>query len=94
MEEKRKPAYVYFGDPKGDPRKDNRMFLKCTSLRKETEKVLEFVEAAIENGALVIQINAPGRSGKDDAAELYSDASIDEKALKDFKKKKSKWRLF
>jgi hypothetical protein len=92
--EKAKPSYVYFGNPEGDPRKKNRMFIECTSLRKEIPKVIAFVEAAIEKGALIIQIKAPGTSIKDGHAELYSDAGIDEKALKERRKAAKPWWKF
>jgi len=89
--EKAKPSYVYFGNPEGDPRKKNRMFIECVNLKKEIPKVLEFVEAAIEKGALIIQIKAPGTSIKDGHAELYSDAGINEQALKERRKARPWW---
>lgn len=91
--EKEKLSYVYFGTPEGDPRKRNRMFIKCVNLKKEIPKVLEFVEAAIEKGALIIQVKAPGNSSKDDHAELYSDAGINEKSLKERRQAKPWWKF-
>ena len=89
-----KPRYEYFGTPEGDPRKNNRMFIECLSLKNEVPKVIEFVEAAIEKGALVIEIKAPGgKSGKDNRAELYSDAGINEKSLKERRKAKPWWKF-
>jgi hypothetical protein len=63
------------------------------NLKKEIPKVLEFVTAAIEKGALVIQIKAPGYSDKEDRAELYSDAGINEKSLKERRKAMPWWKF-
>lgn len=79
---KGKSPYVHFGPPEGDPRPENRIFIKCKSLTDIHRKVDTFTFLAVKEGATIIQIKAPGRSAKEGHAELYSDAGIDKKKLK------------
>jgi len=74
--------YEYYGPPENDPRKKNRIFIKCKRLRDKKKIVNTFVALAIEKGAGTIQIKGPDHSTKEGHAELYSDAGVDDKTLK------------
>jgi hypothetical protein len=79
---KKTTEYEFFGNPVYDPRKKNRIYIKCKNLSDIQKKIDAFIKVAIRKGAKVIEIRSPVASTRIGFAELYSDAKIDENTLK------------
>jgi hypothetical protein len=79
----KKSPYQFFGAPKYDPRKENRIHLKPTSSKEEDVGIIEaFVETALLGGATVVEVRCPASSSKAGHYELYCDTGVDSKAFK------------
>lgn len=79
--EAKKVSYEFYGAPQYDPKKENRIYIKCKKLSDIEKKVDTFIRLAIKKGASIIEIRNPSKSTKEGFAELYSDAGITEKIL-------------
>ena len=76
------PVYEFYGKAVYDPRKKNRIFIKCRRLSDIKGKVSTFVKVAMSKGAKVIEVRGPNASTKEGYAELYSDAKVDREVLR------------
>jgi hypothetical protein len=79
---KETPPYEFYGNAVYDPRKKNRIFIKCKRLSDIKDKVNTFIKVAINKGANIIEIRGPKASTKEGHAELYSDAKVDKEVLR------------
>jgi hypothetical protein len=79
---KKSPSYEFYGKAVYDPRRKNRIFIKCKRLSDIKRTVNAFIKVAINKKAGVIEIRGPNASTKEGYAELYSDAKVDREVLR------------
>lgn len=78
--------YEFYGAPKYDPRRKNRVFLApCNNI---IAKVVAFTELALERKASIIRINTPEKSTRKGYYELYSNAGVDAVDIREAMKRK------